>query len=246
MPRRARVLHVLKYYRPAFTGEGVFMERCSGFMQTAAPEIEHDLLVTATPEPAMRPPACSTLQHVFYLCRRPMQGWRHELTLLFWALRHLHRYRTVHIRTHADWYFLAYLYAKLIGCRLVLSATLDDSVPVLVHHYRASLRPLVLRVFRLFDAFVSISPKLQTETAGVMPPSRCHLVPCGITFPRNDPDQRSAIRFELGIPPTALVLIFVGGLCARKDPILLVRQLPKVLERRPDTWLLLVGPVPGT
>ena len=243
MPRRARVLHVLKYYRPAFTGEGVFMERCSGFMQTAAPEIEHDLLVTATPEPAMRPPACSTLQHVFYLCRRPMQGWRHELTLLFWALRHLHRYRTVHIRTHADWYFLAYLYAKLIGCRLVLSATLDDSVPVLVHHYRASLRPLVLRVFRLFDAFVSISPKLQTETAGVMPPSRCHLVPCGITFPRNDPDQRSAIRFELGIPPTALVLIFVGGLCARKDPILLVRQLPKVLERRPDTWLLLVGPV---
>jgi glycosyltransferase involved in cell wall biosynthesis len=243
MARRARVLHVLKYYRPAFTGEGVFMERCTGFMQTAAPEVEHDLLVTSTPEPVAAPPACSTLQRVFYLSRQPLPPWRQELALLLWCIRHQHHYHTVHVRTHANWYFLAYLYAKLMGCRLVLSATLDDSVPVLVSHYRASLRPIVLRVFRLFNAFISVSPKLHTETSSVMPPERCHLVPYGITLPRGDPDIRRAMRRQFAIPETALVLIFVGGLCARKDPMLLVRQLPAVLQRHPDTWLLLVGPV---
>jgi glycosyltransferase involved in cell wall biosynthesis len=243
MPRRARVLHVLKYYRPAFTGEGVFMEHCTGFMQSSAPDIGHDLLVTATPEPAVKPPGCSTLQRVYYLSRGPLPGWRHELALLFWCLRHLHRYHTVHVRTHADWYFLAYCYAKLIGCRLVLSATLDDSVPVLVSHYRARLRPIARRVFRMFDAFVSVSPKLQQETAQVVAPERCHLVPYGITVPHHGPDVRRSMRQRLGIPADALVLIFVGGLCARKDPMLLVRQLPAVLQRHPEARLLLVGPV---
>ena len=35
-----RVLHVLKYYRPAFTGEGVFLERSSAVMGEVAPEVE--------------------------------------------------------------------------------------------------------------------------------------------------------------------------------------------------------------
>jgi len=57
----ARVLRVLKYYRPDFTGEGLFMERCTGFMQMLAPEVRHELLVTTTPEPAEPPQVCGTL-----------------------------------------------------------------------------------------------------------------------------------------------------------------------------------------
>jgi glycosyltransferase involved in cell wall biosynthesis len=242
MARRSRVLHVLKYYRPAFTGEGVFMERCTGYMQTAAPQVEHDLLVTSTPEPVVAPPACSTLRRVYYLSHQPLSGWRHELVLLWWCIRHLHRYGTVHIRTHADWYFLTYIYAKLIGCRLVLSATLDDSVPILINHYRRRLRPLVRWAFGLFDGFVSISPKLQRETVSCVPPERCHLVPCGIDFLPLNRARGQRVRAGLGIPANALVLIFVGGLCQRKDPLLLVRHLPELLRHNPDSWLLLVGP----
>jgi glycosyltransferase involved in cell wall biosynthesis len=99
-----------------------------------------------------------------------------------------------------------------------------------------------LRMFLLFDAFVSVSPKLQEETSSIMPKERCELVPYGITLPGHDLNSRKTIRARYGIPDPALVLIFMGGLCARKDPMLLVRSLPDVLCHHPDTWLMLVGP----
>jgi glycosyltransferase involved in cell wall biosynthesis len=237
-----RVLHILKYYRPTFTGEGVFMERCTAFMNAEAPNVEHDLLVTHTPEPEKKRAICSTLQDVHYLVRRPLPSWRHEFVLLLWCVRNLHRYDTIHVRTHADWYFTAYLLAKLMRRRLILSATLDDSVAVLIGQYRDRLRPLARWVFRMFDGYVSISPKLQRETVSCVAPEKCHLVPCGIDLLPPNPASGQRVRARLGIPPDALVLIFVGGLCRRKDPLFLVRNLPEILRHRPDTWLLLVGP----
>ena len=242
MARARRVLHILKYYRPVFTGEGVFMERCTAFMTALAPGIEHDLLVTHTPEPAKKARICSTLQQVYYLMKRPVPGWRHELALLVWFIRNLHRYDTIHVRTHADWYFVAYLLAKLMRRKLILSATLDDSVPVLISQYRDRLRPLARWVFRQFDGFVSISPRLQQETETCVPAEKCFLIPCGVDFPPLNVARGRKTRKRLGIPQDALVLIFVGGLCRRKDPLFLVQHLPDVLRMRPDTWLILVGP----
>ncbi|HEY6431293.1 MAG TPA: glycosyltransferase [Acetobacteraceae bacterium] len=242
MSRPARVLHVLKYYRPRFTGEGAFMERCTGFMQVLAPDVQHDLLVTVTPEPPEPPRTCSTLNRIYYLSRRPLTAWRQEAALVVWFLRHLHRYDTVHIRTHADWCFFSYVLTKLFRRRLVLSSTLDDSIPVLVSRYRSSRHSVVYRLFRLFDAVISINPRLHAESSQVIPPGRCHLIPCGINDPRPDPAARSAIRSQLGIPENALVLIFVGALNRRKDPLLLIRTLPEILRVHPETFLLMVGP----
>ncbi len=243
-PRRPhRVLHVLKYYRPAFTGEGVFLERSSAVMQEIAPEIGHDLLVTHTPRPAEDAAACSTIGRVIYLADRRLGTLGREMRLAAWFLAHLHRYDTVHIRTHADWYFLTYLLTRLARRRLVISATLDDSVPVLIGQYRPSLRSLAARGFRLFEGFISISPKLDEETRSIADPTRCHLIPCGVSIPLVPPDGRARLRSELGIGAEELVLLFVGGLGARKDPLFLVRALPRILAVRPDTRLLLVGPV---
>jgi glycosyltransferase involved in cell wall biosynthesis len=242
MKRPECVLHVLKYYRPRFTGEGAFMERCIGFMQMLAPEVEHELLVTATPEPSKLPQVCSTLSRIHYLSRRPRTDWRHELRLLAWFVRNLHRYDTVHVRTHADWFFLSYLATKLARRRLVLSSTLDDSVPVLTSRYRRAKRPLVARLFRLFDDVISVSPRLHQETGTIMPAERCHMVPYGIIFPDSDPGARDRMRARLGIPRDALVLIFVGVLNRRKDPLLLARNLPAILRDYNETRLLLVGP----
>ncbi|MBC9180286.1 glycosyltransferase [Pseudoroseomonas ludipueritiae] len=240
---KRRVLHVLKYYRPSFTGEGVFLERSSAVMQELAPDVEHDLLVTETPSPAEPPAACSTLRRVFYLTRKPRGTVAHHVALVGWFLRNLRHYDTVHIRTHVDWYFLTYLLSALAGRRLVISATLDDSVPVLVGNYRASLRPLVQRGFKVFDAFVSISPKLFRETsASGVDPARCHLVPCGISLPQAAPGERGRIRAELGIGAEDPVLLFVGGLCVRKDPRFLIDAMPAILAKHPRARLLLVGP----
>ena len=84
MDRRRRVLHVLKLYRPMFTGEGVFTERCVTEMQAMMPEVEHDLLVTVTPAPEQALPICSPLREVFYLNQPSAPAWRHDLGVEIW------------------------------------------------------------------------------------------------------------------------------------------------------------------
>jgi glycosyltransferase involved in cell wall biosynthesis len=244
-PRAARVLHVLKYYRPAFTGEGVFLERSSAVMQEIAPDVAHDLLVTHTPAPVEEADgaACSTLSRVHYLLRRDSGALLRHLALAWWMLRNIRRYDTVHVRTHADWYFVSYLIARLAGARLVLSATLDDSLPVLVRQYRPGLRGLAARGFRLFHAHVAISPRLAQETRSALgDPADCHLIPCGITVPPLPPGTRGRMRAKLGAGEADPVLLFVGGLCARKDPLFLVEAMPRLLARHPRLRLVLVGP----
>ncbi len=239
-----RVLHVLKAYRPAFTGEGVFLERCSAVMQEIAGQVGHDLLVTHTPRPAGPEVGfCSTLGRVAYLTRTPAGTLRREALLAAWFLRHLHRYDTVHFHTHADWYFVAAVLTRVAGRRLALSATLDDSLPVLIGHYRPGLRGLAARGFGLFDAFVAISPRLlEQNRAAAQDPARCHLIPCGVTTPPEVPGARVAFRSSLGLGPDDPLLLFVGGLCARKDPLFLIANLPPVLAHHPGARLLLVGP----
>ncbi len=243
--RPARVLHVLKYYRPTFTGEGVFLERSSAVMQEIAPAVAHELLVTHTARPA-RPEeaaACSTLARVTYLSAKPLGAAARHAALVWWFLCNLWRFDTVHVRTHADWYFLTYLLAKLARRRLVLSATLDDSLPVLIRQYRPRLRGLAARGFALFDAYVGISPKLQAESRAVaVDPARCELIPCGVTVPPQPPEIRARLRAELGVAEGDPVLLFVGGLIDRKDPMFLVRALPRLRATHPGLRLVLVGP----
>jgi glycosyltransferase involved in cell wall biosynthesis len=241
MPTK-RVLHVLKYYRPDFTGEGTFLERLSSYMQALDPTVEHELLVTDTLYPHTVPAACSSLSRLHYLERRHNSVWRHELALVLWFVRNVRRFRTVHFHTHADWYFLTYFITRLCRRRLLLSATLDDSVPGIVSSYRNSLHWLAGRLIQVFHCYISISPKLQAETAAAMPHKECELIPNGITLPNLHPEARTELRDHLSIPADGLVLIFVGGLCLRKDPLFLIEQMPRILARRPDTWLVLVGP----
>lgn len=237
-----RVLHVLKYYRPDFTGEGVFLERSSAVMQELAPDINHDLLVTHTEQPAEEQAACTTLSRVIYLTKRPMAALGRHLAMAAWFAANLRRYDAVHFRTHADWYFASYLLSRLSGRRLVLSATLDDSLPVLVSQYRPRLRPWAARGFRLFDRYVSISPKLLEETRTMAPAERCHLVPCGVTVPATPPGERERMREALGFGPDDPVMLFVGGICERKDPLFLVQAMPAILAAQPRARLVLVGP----
>ena len=245
MKPRVRILHVLTAYRPDFTGEGVFLERCSAVMQELAGDVEHDLLVTDTPRPADPRVAavCSTLRHVSYLTTGRVGALRREWLLFRWFLRHLPEYRVVHFRTHADWYFVSYLMARLAGCRLILSATPDDGVSVLVQRYRPGLRRLAARGLDLFQAFVGGSPKLDARNrAGTGRPQDCHLIPCGVTIPPVAWDARARLRRQLGIGEDATILLFVGGLCLRKDPLLLVQSMPAILARHAGTHLVLVGP----
>lgn len=243
--RSRRVLHVLKAYRPALTGDGAFLERSSTVMQEIAGPVTHDLLVIDTPE-GNGPGAagfCSTINRVAYLTRGPVGALRRETLMCWWFLRHLHRYDTVHFGSHADWYFLTYLMTKIARRRLVLSATLDDSLPALIEHYPPRMRWLAAYGFRLFDAVVGINARLRDQALTVVgDPARCHLVACGVTVAADVPGARERLRAALGIGPDDLLLLSVGGLSARKDPLSLIAALPSVLAAHPGARLLLVGP----
>jgi glycosyltransferase involved in cell wall biosynthesis len=57
-----------------------------------------------------------------------------------------------------------------------------------------------------------------------------------------DRDARGAVRARLGIPPTDLVLLFVGSIIHRKGVDLLVESFAQLSKEHPDVWLVLVGP----
>src|SRR6185312_15256555 len=177
------------------------------------------------------------------LTKNPTPHWKHEILLLWWLLRNLGRYRVVHCHTHIDRHFLAYMLIKLWGKRLVLSATLDDSLPGLLLTYRKMNRPLVSRLFSLFDALVAISPKLKAESDQMAPPERVHLVPVGVGIPTTTMRRRDAMRAEHRVAIDDMVMIFVGGICDRKDPLFLVEQLPSIMRFCPRAKLFIVGPV---
>lgn len=244
MPPRLRVLHVLKIFRPDFTGMGVFVERLVPVMDAVDDAVEHEMLAVDTPRPDHPHRFCSPMTRVVYLGRVGDAGshLRRELRLWLWLIRHGWRFDVVHFHTHVDRYFLAYVILKLLGRRLVLSATLDDSLPGLLATYRPSLQPLARRLFSQFDAFLALSPKLQKETA-TLAPERSHYVPIGIVMPEEDARQRGACRARLGFGADDLVMVFVGGICARKDPLFLVERLATLSSIEPRLRLLVIGPI---
>lgn len=241
--RQGRVLHVVMYYRPDFSGEAVFLERSSACMKRLAPGVAHDLLAIRTPRPADPPAPQGGLDRVVYLRPRVEGVARSYLRYLWWIATHLHRYDTVHYRTHLDWYGLSYLLTRLAGRRMVHSATLDDTIARMLARYHPLLRPYAARMLRVFHAYVAISPKLMAETVDAVPEGRAHLLPCGIAAPEQPPAARARVRAGIGAAEGEPVLVSVGGLCARKDQGFLIAALPALAARHPGLRLVLVGPV---
>lgn len=235
-----RVLHVYKYFRPRFTGEGVFLERLAPVFANLRPDVIHEVLVTGTPSPGATP-QLPGLAAVHYLA--PSEAGASQRQIVGWLGRNGGRYAVVHHHTHVDRTFLGALRLKLHGCRIALSATLDDSLLGLLRTYKPALRPLVRRLFGLIDQFIAISPRLFDETNRVARLQKSALVPIGIPVPEFDPQARAAARERLGIAADATVLVSVGGICARKDQLFLVERLPELVKRNPSLLLLLVGPV---
>jgi len=235
----SRVLHVFKYFRPQFTGEGIFLERLAPLFARLRPDLVHDVAVTATRAPA-EPFIPEHLSAVHYLSGPDGPASQREIAA--WLARHAGRYTAVHYHTHVDRTFAGSLMLKLKGCRLILSATLDDSIEGLLRTYRPRLRPLIRGLFRTIDQFVAISPKLFSENGRYVPAEKSSLIPIGIAIPDLDAASSRTAREKLSVDPDAKVLVSVGGICARKDQMFLVRQIHALAKNHPDLLLVLVGP----
>ena len=222
------VLHLFKYFRPDFTGDGLYLEKLLPLLEHQGVRNDVAAVVTrpgGTPSRARR-----------YRSGRP--GGFNPLMLL-WFLANAWRYDVVHFHAAIDRHFLYHLIAWTFRCRIVQSCTLEDGLDMLVHGYRPRFRAIVRRLCGLIDDVVAISPALYEDTLRVAPAPRVHFIPQGVSLPSRDALLRDAARAQYGFAPSDTVALFVGGLCPRKDVRFLVDNHPAELD---SLHLILVGP----
>jgi glycosyltransferase involved in cell wall biosynthesis len=239
-----RVLHVFKYFRPDFTGEGIYVEKLASPL--AALGIRSRVFVTDTAAPAVAPVLPALGQPHF--CNEPNRPLIARLRAFLAEARGA---EVVHFHSATDRMFLFHLLARLGGRRVVQSCTLNDGLGAVVDSYRPAYRGLVRRLCRLIDAVVAISPKLHDDSLRVFPPARVHLIPQGVAVPDLAGLQpRHGFRARLGFAEDDVVLLYVGGITPRKDVRFLVRHhpelpdpaLPEPVPTNRRLRLLLIGP----
>ena len=102
----------------------------------------------------------------------------------------------------------------------------------------------VRAVYARADAFACISHSLEREAIAFgIPADRVHFLPNAIDMGRfrpPNPEERSGQRAALGLPPDAVVCLFVGRLSREKGVLDLVEAWN--ILRPPDALLLIAGP----
>ena len=230
--RPVSVLHVFKYFRPDFTGDGLYFEKLIPLL--ACRGVGAEVVAETTRQ------RISLQRGVRVRLFGRWHTGQVNPAMLLWFVLNAWRYDVVHIHSAVDRHFLYHLVAKLFGCRVVQSCTLDDGLGAMLAGYRAAYRPLVRLLCRLIDDVVAISPFLYDDSVATARPGRLHLIPQGAAVPVLADDARTAARARFGFGPADVVLLFVGGLCARKDVRFLVENPP---VEAGALHLLLVGPV---
>jgi glycosyltransferase involved in cell wall biosynthesis len=233
--QKLAVLHVFKYFRPDYTGEGLYLEKLAAHLADSS--VSATVIATAT-QPRPGAVHSEAVGHPRLFGLGPERAGLSR-ALLLWFMANARRFDVVHFHSAVDRYFILHLMAQMSGCHVVQSCTLDDGLGSLVAGYRPVYRPVLRRLCRLIDDVVAISPRLHDDCAGILPVERTHLIPQGVVIPDLSADDGQALRARLGIRPDDCVLLFVGGLCPRKDVRLLVDHHPH--EDR-TLHLIIVGP----
>jgi glycosyltransferase involved in cell wall biosynthesis len=233
------VLHVFSYFNPDFTGEGIYLTKLMRHLHAAG--VSGD--VVAARSRGVAPEVTDGHSRVWYFGRGDRSAGFANLRMLWWLAFNLGRYDVVHFHAWVDRYLLCHLLAKLFGRPVVHSCTLDDSISHVVGTYRPAYRPLMRRLVRLIDKMIAISPRLRDECEPMLPLGRTEFVPQGVDMPTGaEGGSRDDLRHIWGLGPGDIALLFVGGLCERKDVGFLLEQHTEVLTRCPRARLIIVGP----
>lgn len=129
---RSRVLHVLPDHRAPAA-----LEQASALAQELFPRLEQEILVAGTHRPRRMPPPRSTLSRVRYLSAGPLGEAAQQVAAVWWLLRHLHRYDTLHLHGATTGLPLLATLGRLAGRRVV-----REPVPPVAAPREAALRQL--------------------------------------------------------------------------------------------------------
>jgi glycosyltransferase involved in cell wall biosynthesis len=107
---------------------------------------------------------------------------------------------------------------------------------------RASLRHVARRASKVV-AISNFVRDLLKSNYGV----EAHVIRNGVDTKMFHPLEtvaRGALRSQMHLPLDKHIVLFVGRLHASKDPLTLVRCMPRVISKRPDTYFVLIGDGP--
>ena len=132
--------------------------------------------------------------------------------------------------------------ATLLGrwLRRPVSITLrgTESVHLRSPRLRRRVMAAVSRADRVFSVSDSLRRLLVDHGA---PPAKIEVIGNGVDLNRFRPIDRGEARARLDLPPSARVLVSVGGLVERKGFHRVIDVLPQLLQRVPDLQYLVIG-----
>jgi glycosyltransferase involved in cell wall biosynthesis len=135
-------------------------------------------------------------------------------------------------------------FAKVMTVHDLYAFTSTDAGALWTIRFRAATR----RMARISDWIIADSEASRKQVIEYLrvPPERVVTVWLGVdpVAPMTEAERtfaRAELRKAHGWPTDTRVVLFVGALIPRKDPILLLRAFAKAHAKRPDTRLLFVG-----
>jgi teichuronic acid biosynthesis glycosyltransferase TuaC len=132
----------------------------------------------------------------------------------------------------------AALLGRLLRCPVVI--TLRGSI-VRLARYPAH-RPQIRAALGAAARVLSVSQSLKDVAVGLgIPPEKIRVIPNGVDADRFFPRERAVARKALSLHQDGTILLSVGGLNEGKGFQRLVGVLPRLLARRPDLRLVIVG-----
>lgn len=136
---------------------------------------------------------------------------------------------------------IAALAARLSGRPVVVTAHGQDVANLRRAPLRLASRPAVKRA----AAVVAVSDYLaqRLDEAGFAP-ERLAVINMGVDLEAFTPGDRAAARARLELPGDGPVVLAVGGLTARKNPLTLLQAFARLRTTLPDARLVFVGDGP--
>jgi len=98
---------------------------------------------------------------------------------------------------------------------------------------------------RLIDGADRIVAISDYDASMLIPSDRIRVIYNFVDFTYFDRHLSGAgIHAEFNLPPEARIILMLGGVAAPKGTEILVRALPRILERHPNVYVLIAGPAP--
>ncbi len=183
--------------------------------------------------------------------------WFHVIAI-FWFFNNADRYDVVHVHgcTHLTtliWMWLGKSFGKHVvykpSCSMV-----DDASGLMYHKVVKKLpflRPIVKKIVFSIDSLIAITPAIQADFERHGYDGEIHVITNGIDtsgfLPTQNQDEKQQHRAKLGWPEEAVILLYTGGMNARKAPDFIVKALEQIQfeSDAPDTpavMFYMVGP----